>query len=76
MTMLKPKYSFCLTIPAEESMRRSDLKEEPFPEEIELRKKRIALYLNEIRNNRWAYVIDALQPIETVYSEIKKVIKK
>ena len=34
MTMLKPKYSFCLTIPAEESMRRSDLKEEPFPEEI------------------------------------------
>ena len=29
-TMLKPKASFCLFIPAEESMRRSELKDEPF----------------------------------------------
>lgn len=69
--MLKPEISFILTIPAEESMRRSDLKEEPFPENIETRKKRINLYVTEINKNRWNYVVDASKSIELVFDDIK-----
>ena len=69
-TMLKPKASFCLFIPAEESMRRSELKEEPFPESVEARRERIDWYIKERENNRWQYVIDATKSIEEVYSAI------
>lgn len=69
-TMLKPKASFCMFIPAEESMRRSSLKEEPFPESVEARRERIDWYVRERENNRWQYVIDATKSIEEVYSAI------
>lgn len=69
-TMLKPKPSFVFFIPAEESMRRSDLKDEPFPEPIEIRKERIERYMNELKNNRWDCVIDATKSIEEVYSNV------
>lgn len=69
-TMVKPRPSFVLFIPAEESMRRSTLKYEPFPEPIETRKIRIQMYYDELQNKRWDYVIDATKPIETVYAEI------
>ena len=71
-TMLKPTASFCLTIPAEESMRRSSLKDEPFPEGVEVREERINHYLNEIKNNRWQYVVDATTSIDEVFSQIKE----
>lgn len=70
-TMLKPKPSFVLFIPAEESMRRSDLKDEPFPEPIEVRNERIQLYMNEVSNNRWQYKIDATKSIDDVYQQIR-----
>ena len=69
-TMLKPKASFCLFIPAEESMRRSELKEEPFPEPVEARRERIDWYVREKDNNRWQYVIDATKSIDEVYAAI------
>lgn len=69
-TMLKPKASFCMFISAEESMRRSSLKEEPFPESVEARRERIDWYVRERENNRWQYVIDATKSIEEVYSAI------
>lgn len=75
-TMVKPEISICLTIPAEESMRRSGLKEEPFPEPIEIREQRIQMYIQEIDNNRWDYVIDAMASIDSVFLEIKKVVKE
>ena len=71
-TMLKPKPSFVFFIPAEESMRRSDLKDEPFPEPIETRKERIDHYMNELKNNRWDCVIDATKSIEEVFSSVKE----
>ena len=71
-TMLKPKPSFVLFIPAEESMRRSDLKEEPFPEPIEVRNERIRRYVEELENNRWSCVIDATKSIEEVFADIKE----
>ena len=69
-TMLKPQASFCLFIPAEESMRRSRLKEEPFPESVEARRERIDWYIRELDNNRWQYRIDATKSIDEVHVAI------
>lgn len=69
-TMMKPKPSFCMFIPAEESMRRSGLKDEPFPEPVEVREKRIAMYVKELENKRWQYIIDATKDIKGVFAEI------
>lgn len=71
-TMLNPNPSFCLFIPAEESMRRSNLKDEPFPEPIEVRNERINWYLKELKNNRWQYEIDATKSIDEVYAQIRE----
>lgn len=69
-TMVKPNPSFCLFISADESMRRSSLKDEPFPETVSVRKERIDWYYNEMNNNRWDYRVDASKSIEDVYSQI------
>ena len=71
-TMLKPKPSIVMTIPAEVSMYRSSLKDEPFPEPIEVRQERITRYLQEIENGRWDCVIDATVSVEEVYAQIKE----
>lgn len=70
LMMKKPTVSFVLTIPAEESMRRSELKDEPRPEPIEKRRIRIDHYMEEIENHRWQYVIDCMHPIEEIHQEL------
>ncbi len=70
-TMVKPKPSFCLFIPAEMSMYRSTLKDEPFPEPIEVRRERIDWYMQELKNKWWQYEIDATKSINEVYSDIR-----
>lgn len=70
-TMLKPDPSFVLFIPAEESMRRSDLKDEPFPEPIEVRDERIKRYIEEVGKGRWQHRIDATKSIDEVYQQIR-----
>ena len=70
-TMLKPKKSFCLFVSPELSMFRSSLKEEPFPEDIETRKKRIHLYETEMKKNRWGHLVDASASIDNVFEIIK-----
>lgn len=72
---LKPKYSIIYVIPAEVSMYRSELKDEPWPEPIEVRKQRISEYMKEIDNNRWEKVIDATKSIEEVFEETMEYIK-
>lgn len=74
-TMLKPSPSLCFFVSAEESMRRSGLKDEPFPEPIEVRKERINYYLNELKNKRWQYQIDAMVSPEKVYEQMMELIK-
>lgn len=69
-TMVKPNPSFCMFIPAEVSMYRSSLKEEPFPEPEEVRRERINWYIRELKNNRWQYEIDATKSIDEVYTQI------
>jgi len=66
----KPTKSIIFTIPAEESMHRSDLKNDPHPEPKEKRQERIDNYHKEIENGRWTHVIDAQPPIEEVFEEV------
>lgn len=74
--MKKPSTSFVLTIPAEESMRRSGLKNEPRPEPIEKRTIRINHYIEEIKNKRWKYVIDCMRPIDEISNEIIEILER
>ena len=71
---LKPKISIIYTIPAELSMYRSTLKDEPWPEPIDVRRDRIDRYMKEIELGKWKYVIDATASIEDVFAETMKVI--
>ena len=69
---LRPEISVIYTIPAELSMYRSTLKDEPWPEPIEIRKERIARYEKEIAKGRWQLIIDASGSIQEVFCETVK----
>ena len=71
----KPKHSIIYTIPAELSMYRSTLKDEPWPEPVEVRRDRIDRYMAEIEKGRWQNVIDATPSIDEVFEETVKVIE-
>jgi dTMP kinase len=70
----KPDCSFVLTITPEESMSRSELKFEPFPETEERRVSRLGMYMDEIKSERWQYVIDCMRPIGDIHKELKELI--
>lgn len=72
---LKPEQSVIYTIPAELSMYRSALKNEPWPEPVEVRQDRIERYMKEIELGRWQHVIDATGTIDEVYAETAKVLE-
>lgn len=72
----QPTYSFIFTIPAEESMRRSDLKDDPHPEPYGTRVYRINCYMEQIEKGCWSHVIDATVPIETVSEQVKEILSK
>lgn len=65
----KPRLAIIYTIPAEMSMYRSGLKEEPFPEDIGTRRIRIGNYLDEIKKGHWDCIIDATVTIEEVFDK-------
>ncbi len=67
----KPDCSFVLTVTPEESIRRSGLKVEPFPESKERRELRLEQYLKLINQNKWQYVIDCMRPIDVIHHEIR-----
>lgn len=75
-TFKKPEYSLIYVIPAQVSMYRSTLKEEPWPEPVEVRETRINMYMDEISNNRWSNVIDATESIEVVFNKTMEIIEK
>ena len=70
-----PYLSLILTIPVEESLLRSSLKNEPFSETINQRKKRLGLYQDLIKEGKWDYIIDGLRPIDEVWSNIRNKLK-
>lgn len=69
----RPEVNLLLTIPLEESKRRSIVKKEPFADNDEQRKKRYDLYMQLKIKNRHS-IIDATQPIEIVFYKIKKTV--
>ena len=71
-TMVKPNPSIVMFIPAEESMRRSGLKDEPFPEPIDVRQKRIEMYYSLAGKNVWQWSIEATNTIDKVFDDIRK----
>ncbi len=72
----KPSHSFIFTIPAEESMRRSDLKNDLHPEPYDVRVFRINCYMEQIEKGRWSHVIDATVPIEEVSAQVKEILNE
>lgn len=70
----KPKVSIMMYIDADESMRRSELKFEPFPEDVETRRERINNYFSEMKKGHWQNCIDASVSIELVNREIMQCI--
>ncbi|MBE6532852.1 MAG: hypothetical protein E7676_05025 [Ruminococcaceae bacterium] len=70
----KPRHSVIYVIDAELSMYRSTLKDEPWPEPVEVRRERINIYLSQIEKGRWMHVIDARDDIESVFQKTKEII--
>ena len=67
----QPDVSFLLMIPVEESLRRSQEKDEPFPEPEEGRRRRYAQYQQLQQKGHWSVVIDATKPVDQVWAEIR-----
>ena len=72
---VKPYKHFVLTVSVEESMRRSKLKKEPFPDSKELLESRLNKYLKYIAANRNVIHIDGTARIEKIHSEIVQELK-
>lgn len=70
LSALKPSHHFVLTIPVEESQRRSKLKDEPFPDSAEVLEYRLNKYLENCKKNSYVHHINCTKPIEEVEKEI------
>lgn len=66
-----PDFHFLLTIPVEESLRRSKLKNEPFPDTPEVLSFRLKKYTSLSKNY---YHINCMNPLEKVSQEIQNTI--
>jgi len=69
-TALRPGFHFVLTVPIEESQKRSQLKSEPFPDPPEVLQYRLHRYLEYCKNHKNCFQIDCERPIEEVRKEI------
>lgn len=75
-TSRKPNVSFFFYISADESLRRSIIKNEAYAESLDQRKKRIDIYQNLNRKGFWSNSISTEEkPIENTWSGIKGVIE-
>lgn len=69
----RPDAAFLFMIPIEESVRRSEIKKDPFPEPIDMRRKRYALY-EEFAKDGEFHVIDGTRPAGEIFEEIIDVV--
>ena len=67
----KPDNYFMLLIPVEESIRRSKLKNEPFPDSEEVLTQRHAFYTRIVEDEGCVF-LDCTQSIETIHEQIKE----
>ena len=72
---VSPVKHFVITIPVIESLYRSKLKNEPFPDSKEVLKSRLNKYLEYVSANSNVIHIDGTDEIENIHSEIGKELK-
>jgi len=72
---VKPDANFLFMIPIEESVQRSEIKGDPYPEPLDVRQKRYSLY-NELAQNETFYVIDATMSEVQISDKIEKIINQ
>lgn len=70
-TAVKPDAGFLIEIPVDESLRRSELKDEPFPEDEVRRRARHLHYVNLKKKHAWQYVINGMGTVDEINNEIK-----
>lgn len=70
-----PDATFMLLVPVEESLRRSKLKNEPFPDSEETLKSRLVLYKKSCLSKNYD-VLDCLQTVEKIHSKIKEIVNQ
>ena len=64
----KPDAAFLLLVPVEECLRRSKLKNEPFPDSEDVLQRRLILYR---KFSLRLHILDGLKPIDVIHKEIK-----
>lgn len=70
----KPKISFIFVVPAEVSLERDRNKNAAGIENIEVKKKKIDLYMKCVEKNCWTNVMNGMKTIEEIHDEVKKII--
>lgn len=68
----KPDHFFLLLVPIEESLRRSKLKNEPFPDTKEVLQKRLSYYYRFSESMDW-HVLHCMRPIDNIAEEIAEI---
>lgn len=70
---VRPDFSFMLLIPVEESLRRSELKDEPFPDSPEVLESRLKAYKKLVQQEVY-HEVDCLQHVDEVFAKIRNII--
>ena len=68
----KPERYFILTIPVDESIKRSKMKNEPFPDSKEVLEKRLAIYDEFVQRTSYTVHINGINSIEEIHAQILK----
>jgi thymidylate kinase len=71
----KPDRAFMLLIPVEESLRRSKLKDEPFPDSAEVLSQRLAFY-EKFSAAGYGIVIDCMHSIDEISNQIVSIVRE
>ena len=72
----KPKVSFVFVVPADVSLARDREKNAAGIEKIEVKKKKIDLYMKCIDANCWTNVMDGMNPIDELNKQVIDILKK
>ena len=71
----KPQVSFMFVIPAEESIRRDIQKRDLTVDSLELKNRKINMYMGLLKQRKWTNIIDGLTPIDMIHKNILEVLK-
>lgn len=69
----KPKESLVFIIPAEESIKRDIQKNDLIVDDLELKNRKISLYMELIKQGKWTTVLNGLKSIEEIHNNVLEV---